>query len=191
MKRNRCKKIAAALLCMVMGCTTLGQGFSAAAADATTSEEEVEINFAKALQMSLYFYDANKCGSGITGGNLEWRGDCHTEDAAVPLKPMGEDYKGTNLSQEFIDAHRDILDPDGDGTIDVAGGMHDAGDHVKFCLPGSYAASTLGWGYYEFRDAYVDSGQQWHIEDILHWFNDYYLKCTYFGILLSGRRGRH
>lgn len=179
-KRNRCKKIAAALLCMVMGCTTLGQGFSAAAADATTSEEEVEINFAKALQMSLYFYDANKCGSGITGGNLEWRGDCHTEDAAVPLKPMGEDYKGTNLSQEFIDAHRDILDPDGDGTIDVAGGMHDAGDHVKFCLPGSYAASTLGWGYYEFRDAYVDSGQQWHIEDILHWFNDYYLKCTYF-----------
>lgn len=59
MKRNRCKKIAAALLCMVMGCTTLGQGFSAAAADATTSEEEVEINFAKALQMSLYFYDAN------------------------------------------------------------------------------------------------------------------------------------
>ena len=78
MKRNRCKKIAAALLCVVMGCTTLGQGFSAAAADATTSEEEVEINFAKALQMSLYFYDANKCGSGITGGNLEWRGDCHT-----------------------------------------------------------------------------------------------------------------
>lgn len=49
MKRNRCKKIAAALLCMVMGCTTLGQGFSAAAADATTSEEEVEINFAKAF----------------------------------------------------------------------------------------------------------------------------------------------
>ena len=180
MKRNRCKRIAAALLCVVMGCTTLGQGFSAAAADATTSEEEVEINFAKALQMSLYFYDANKCGSGITGGNLEWRGDCHTEDAAVPLKPMGEDYKGTNLSQKFIDANRYILDPDGDGTIDVAGGMHDAGDHVKFCLPGSYAASTLGWGYYEFRDAYVDSGQQWHIEDILHWFNDYYLKCTYF-----------
>ena len=144
------------------------------------SATDAEINFAKALQLSMYFYDANKCGSGITGGNLEWRGDCHVEDAQVPLKPMGEDFKGTNLSQEFIDEHRDILDPDGDGTIDVAGGMHDAGDHVKFCLPGSYAASTLGWGYYEFRDAYADSGQQWHIEDILHWFNDYYLKCTYF-----------
>ena len=70
--------------------------------------------------------------------------------------------------------------PDGDGYVDVSGGFHDAGDHVKFGMPENYAASTLGWGYYEFRDAYVDSGQQWHIEDILHWFNDYYLKCTYF-----------
>ena len=142
--------------------------------------EEAEVNFAKALQLSLYFYDANKCGSGITGGNLEWRGDCHTEDAKVPLIPMTAQKKGTNLSQEFIDAHKDILDPDGDGTIDVAGGMHDAGDCVKFCLPGSYAASTLGWGYYEFRDAYADAGQQWHVEEILHWFNDYYLKCLYY-----------
>ncbi len=149
-------------------------------AETTDAATDVEVNFAKALQYSLYFYDANKCGYGITGGNLEWRGDCHTEDAAVPLIPMGENFKGTNLSQEFIDEHRDILDPDGDGTIDVSGGMHDAGDCVQFCLPGSYAASTLGWGYYEFRDAYVDSGQQWHIEDTLHWFNDYYLKCLYY-----------
>ena len=142
--------------------------------------EPVDVNFAKALQLSLYFYDANKCGCGITGGNLEWRGDCHTEDAKVPLIPMTAQKKGTNLSQEFIDAHKEILDPDGDGTIDVAGGMHDAGDCVKFCLPGSYAASTLGWGYYEFCDAYIDAGQQWHVEDILHWFNDYYLKCLYY-----------
>ncbi|MEE5992300.1 MAG: glycoside hydrolase family 9 protein [Oscillospiraceae bacterium] len=140
----------------------------------------VDVNFAKALQLSLYFYDANKCGSGITGGNLEWRGDCHTEDAHVPLIPMTEAKAGTNLSQEFIDAHRDILDPDGDGTIDVSGGMHDAGDCVKFCLPGSYAASTLGWGYYGFRDAYADAGQAEHTEEILRWFNDFYLKCLYY-----------
>ena len=143
------------------------------------SYDDVEINFAKALQYSLYFYDANKCGPGITGGNLEWRGDCHVEDATIPLKPMGEDFKGTNLSQEFIDEHKDLLDPDGDGLIDCSGGMHDAGDHVKFCLPGSYAASTVGWGYYEFRDAYVKTGTQEHVEDILHWFNDFYMKSTY------------
>ncbi|MCD7810462.1 MAG: glycoside hydrolase family 9 protein [Ruminococcus sp.] len=155
-----------------------GSAMTSAADESSSSD--VEVNFAKALQLSLYFYDANKCGTGITGGCLEWRGDCHVEDAEIPLKPMGDDYKGTNLSQEFIDANIDILDPDGDGTIDLTGGMHDAGDHVKFCLPGSYAASTVGWGYYEFRDAYVDSGQQEHVEEILHWMNDYYLKCTYF-----------
>lgn len=142
--------------------------------------QPVDVNFAKALQLSLYFYDANKCGEGITGGNLEWRGDCHTEDAHIPLIPMTEDKAGTNLTQEFIDAHRNILDPDGDGTIDVAGGMHDAGDCVQFCLPGSYAASTVGWGYYEFREAYEDAGQAEHTEEILRWFNDYYLKCLYY-----------
>ena len=138
----------------------------------------VDVNFAKALQLSLYFYDENKCGTRT--GNVEWRGNCHMEDAKVPLIPMTEKKRGTNLSQEFIDEHRDILDPDGDGLIDVEGGMHDAGDCVKFCLPGSYAASTLGWGYYEFRDAYKDAGQAEHAEQILHAFNDFYLKCLYY-----------
>ncbi|MGN0606643.1 MAG: glycoside hydrolase family 9 protein [Oscillospiraceae bacterium] len=145
------------------------------------SYDDVEVNFAKALQYSLYFYDANKCGSGEKW--LEWRGDCHMEDAAIPLVPMLEEgadaHFGTNLSQEFIDEYKDILDPDGDGYIDCSGGMHDAGDHVKFGLPGSYAASTVGWGYYEFRDAYKESGQQEHVEDILHWFNDFYMDHTY------------
>ena len=54
------------------------------------------------------------------------------------------------MSQEFIDANRQYLDPDGDGCVDLTGGWHDAGDHVKFGLPGSYSASTVGWGYYEF-----------------------------------------
>ncbi len=177
-KKHFLKRLLSAGVCASVLLTSVG--ITADAAVTSASDTEAEINFAKALQLSLYFYDANKCGPGITGGNLEWRGDCHVEDAAVPLKPMGEDFKGTNLSQEFIDENIDILDPDGDGTIDVSGGMHDAGDHVKFCLPGSYAASTVGWGYYEFRDAYIDAGQQEHVENILHWMNDYYLKCTYF-----------
>ena len=35
--------------------------------------EPVDVNFAKALQLSLYFYDENKCGTRT--GNVEWRGD--------------------------------------------------------------------------------------------------------------------
>ena len=140
----------------------------------------VYVNFAEALQLSLYFYDANRCGSGITGGWLEWRGDCHVEDGEVPLQPIDEKTNfGTNLSQEWIDKNGKYLDPDGDGLLDLTGGWHDAGDHVKFGLPGAYAASTVGWGYYEFRDAYAETGQQEHVEDILRWINDYYMKVTY------------
>jgi len=29
--------------------------------------------------------------------------------------------------------------------VDVHGGFHDAGDHVRFGLPQSYTAGTLGW----------------------------------------------
>ncbi|MCI6580959.1 MAG: glycoside hydrolase family 9 protein [Oscillospiraceae bacterium] len=149
------------------------------------SYDDVEVNFAKALQYSLTFYDANKCGAGITDGFLEWRGDCHVEDYKIPLQPLEivneqkHMYIGTDLTQEFIDEYRDILDPDGDGFVDLGGGMHDAGDHVKFGLPGSYAASTVGWGYYEFRDAYIKAEQQEHVEDILRWFNDFYMKATF------------
>ncbi len=140
-KNHILKRLLSVGICASM----LMSGSAITSAADESSSSDVEVNFAKALQLSLYFYDANKCGTGITGGRLEWRSDCHVEDAEIPLKPMGDDYKGTNLSQEFIDANIDILDPDGDGTIDLTGGMHDAGDHVKFCLPGSYAASTVGW----------------------------------------------
>jgi len=144
-----------------------------------TVNAEPEYNFAKALQLSLYFYDANKCGPGITGGRLEWRGDCHVEDKEVPLIPMTEGFRGTNMSQSFIDKYKSVLDPDGNDTLDLSGGMHDAGDHVKFGLPQSYAASTVGWGYYEFRDAYIKVGEKEHVEDILRWFNDYFLRSTF------------
>lgn len=95
----------------------------------------------------------------------------------------GEDdsslYIGVNMSQEFIDANKKYLDPDGNGTVDLTGGWHDAGDHVKFGLPGSYSASTLGWGYYEFPEAYKETGLDKHVEDELRWINDYFMKATF------------
>ncbi|WP_294483836.1 glycoside hydrolase family 9 protein [uncultured Ruminococcus sp.] len=88
-------------------------------------------------------------------------------------------YVGVNMSQKFIDKNKKYLDPDGDGTLDLTGGWHDAGDHVKFGLPGSYSASTVGWGYYEFRDSYKELGLDKHVEDELHWINDYFMKVTF------------
>ncbi len=64
-----------------------------------------------------------------------------------------------------------------DQGLDLTGGFHDAGDHVKFGLPQVYAASTLGWAYYEFRETFVAKGQDGYMLNILKHFNDYFLKC--------------
>lgn len=132
-----------------------------------------EINFAEGLQKTLYFYDANMCGAGITGGRLDWRGDCHLKDAERPYDAFN------NLSESFIEENQDVFDPDEDGLIDLSGGFHDAGDHVKFGLPQSYTASTLGWAYYEFEEAFTETESDEHILDILKHFNDYFLKSTF------------
>jgi hypothetical protein len=132
-------------------------------------------NFAEALQKSLYFYDAEKCGAEAgydKGGRLEWRGSCHEGDAKIPLK-------NTNLSAAFLEKYKSIIDPDGDGTVDVHGGFHDAGDHVRFGLPQSYAAGTLGWGFYEFRDSYKAIGEEEHMIEILRYFTDTFLRCSF------------
>lgn len=131
------------------------------------------VNFAEALQKSLYFYDANKCNL-ETPSRLEWRAACHMRDFEMPL-----DDTSTNMSASFISANRSVLDPDGNGTLDVSGGYHDAGDHVKFGLPQGYTASTLGWGFNEFKQSFIDVGVYDHMLDILKYFTDYFLRCTF------------
>lgn len=136
--------------------------------------QENQYNYAEALQLSLYFYDANRCGSGISGSAITWRKDCHTYDARLPL-----DTQNTNLPQDFIDKYKSILDPDGDGLIDVSGGFHDAGDHIKCAQTNGFSLATLNLGLYEFSDAYRDTKTLNHIEAILKNFCDYIMKCTY------------
>lgn len=145
----------------------------------TVNAQEPIGNLSEALQMSLYFYDAEKSGASRTLNRqpLEWRGDSEPSDAAVPL--IYDLEKGTNLPANFIEQYRDILDPDGDGTVDLSGGFHDAGDHVKFGLPQSYSASTVAWGVYEFEDAFKKAGAYDHAMDELYWFTDYFLRSTF------------
>ena len=117
---------------------------------------ELEYNYAKLLQYSLYLYDANMCGTDVDESSaLSWRGDCHTGDSSVTKTINGTTY-----------------------TIDVSGGYHDAGDHVKFGLPQAYAASVLGLGYAYFGEAYDELGQTAHLQNILKRFADYFKKCT-------------
>ncbi|HEY9062824.1 MAG TPA: glycoside hydrolase family 9 protein [Pseudobacteroides sp.] len=61
--------------------------------------------------------------------------------------------------------------------LDLTGGFHDCGDHVKFGLPQCYSASALAWNYYEFKDVFIDKGQDKYMLNILKHFTDYFLKC--------------
>ena len=137
------------------------------------SDSENVYNFAKGLQYSLYFYDAEMCGTEVDElTDIPWRSDCHLQDCVYPLSK-------TNLTAEFISNNQKVLDPDGDGCIDVSGGFHDAGDHVKMGLPESQSASVLGWGYYEFSDSFEKTGQTSHFMSLMRYFCQYFMKCTF------------
>ena len=67
-----------------------------------------DYNYAKLLQYSLYFYDANMCGELENDCSVNWRKNCHLCDKNVT-------YNGKS--------------------VDVSGGFHAAADHDKFILP--------------------------------------------------------
>ena len=136
---------------------TGGSGSSGGGAQKDTTTDlnlDISYNFAKLLQESLYFYDGNMCGTDVDENSaFSWRGNCHTYDSHVT-------YNGK--------------------TVDVSGGYHDAGDHVKFGLPQGYAATVLALGYYQFADAYDELGQTAHFNTIMDYFCDYFTRCTIY-----------
>lgn len=171
MKKGRILKVTRTSIMSIVILAMLATSFTVM----NVSAAGTEYNYAKLLQYSQYFYDANMCGTGVGENNqYTWRNDCHIYDAKLPL-----DSKNTNMTDSFIRQNKSVLDPDGDGMVDVSGGFHDAGDHVKFGMPEAYSGSTLGWGFYEFRDQYVTSGQDSHIKTILRYFNDYFMNSTF------------
>ncbi|MDE5862715.1 MAG: glycoside hydrolase family 9 protein [Lachnospiraceae bacterium] len=122
-----------------------------------TIDTSQDYNFAKLLQYSLYFYDANMCGDQVSETSLYskdlyngWRGDCHVNDSFT--------YNGKTYS--------------------AVGGYHDAGDHVKFGLPMSEAMTALGIGYYEFGAAFDELGQKQHLKTIVDYYCTYVKNCT-------------
>ena len=132
------KKIKSAVVSSVMAVSAMAAPFSAVVMNASAAND----NYAKLLQYSLYFYDANMCGKQVGETSaLTWRDDCHTSD-------------------------------------EVDGGFHDAGDHAKFGLPAGYSASTLGWSYYEFSDAFNSTGQSAHLKNITDYFATFFKNST-------------
>ncbi len=61
--------------------------------------------------------------------------------------------------------------------VDLTGGWHDAGDHVKFNLPMAYSVAMLAWSVYEYPNAYDKTGELPRILENIKWAADYLMKC--------------
>ena len=61
---------------------------------------------------------------------------------------------------------------------EVPGGYHDAGDHAVFGLPQGYAASMLGWAYYEYQKSFDSLGLTSHFKTVFHRFTDFFKAST-------------
>ncbi len=83
MLKNNFRKIKTAVISGVMAITAVAAPVSAVPGTVSTLTAHAadNDNYAKLLQYSLYFYDANMCGNQVSEKcQLTWRGDCHTAD---------------------------------------------------------------------------------------------------------------
>ncbi len=69
------------------------------------------------------------------------------------------------------------LNDGADVGVDLTGGWHDAGDHVKFNLPMAYSVAMLAWSVYEYPSAYDKTGELPRILENIKWAADYLMKC--------------
>lgn len=129
------------------------------------------------LQKALWFLDVNRSGPGITHTLAQWRGDSHLEDGHILLEAGVPN--GVDMSQEYIDTWRGVLDPKDDGELDMAGGFYDAGDFLKIGITSNYMAHTLAWMMWEFPEAFAQTGMKPEALRVLRWYADFALKNTY------------
>ncbi len=61
--------------------------------------------------------------------------------------------------------------------LDLTGGWHDAGDHIKFGFPMAFSVSALNWGFLEYEEGYEQANQVENYKRNIKWVTDYFLKC--------------
>lgn len=64
-----------------------------------------------------------------------------------------------------------------DNGVDLSGGLHDAGDSVKFGLPMAFTATLLSWGVLEYGPAMEKAGQLASARRSIRWVTDYLLRA--------------
>ena len=120
------------------------------------------MGYDSALGLSLLFYEANRSGDLDEANNrIAWRGDSGLNDGRDGI--YFGDATPANLQTGL--------------SLDLTGGYHDAGDHVKFGLPLASTLSTLAWGGISFADGYEAADQMDALLETVRWGTDYLLKA--------------
>ncbi len=104
-------------------------------------------SYPEALKYSIWFYDANKCGKDVASDNV------------FNWRSACHTTDGSDVG------------------VDLTGGFHDCGDHIKFGITNGYAASILGWSLYEFKGGFDASGNTTKMLSTLKYFTDYFMSC--------------
>jgi len=73
--------------------------------------------------------------------------------------------------------------------LDLTGGYHDAGDHVKFGLPFASTLTLMSWGGIEYAKGYTTTGQRPFLLDAVRWGTDWLLKASPQPNVLYGQVG--
>ena len=62
------------------------------------------------------------------------------------------------------------------GGVDLRGGFHDAGDHIKATFPMVHSMATLAWGLLEWPSAFTGTNQRTHLLNNLRWGMDWLVR---------------
>ncbi|KAL6630433.1 Six-hairpin glycosidase-like protein [Neocallimastix sp. 'constans'] len=105
-------------------------------------------DYARHLELSLLFYEAQRSGPLPASNRIFWRKDSMTDAGA----DNGVDLNGGCK-------------------------YYDAGDNVKFNFPQAGALTLLAFSAYKWQEGYKEAEQWEYIKDAIKWGTDYFIKC--------------
>jgi hypothetical protein len=86
------------------------------------------------------------------------------------------EHSGRKPSWNRVSWRGDSFLNDAIGGVDLTGGFHDAGDHIKATFPMVHSMAVLAWGMLEWPDGYTGTAQRQHLLNNLRWGMDWLIR---------------
>ncbi len=115
----------------------------------------------------------------ITGDGKLQTGEFNYAEAIQKSLYFYDAQRSGDLPENFRVSWRSdsALNDGSDVGLDLTGGFYDAGDHVKFGLPGAFSFTMLGWSVIDQRNSWIETGQLGKLLELLRWESDYLMRA--------------